>query len=149
MDWQIEKLNMALLPISLAFLYLGDCNTQNYSSTCWHDRDSCKIQPAHPSIIYTVYWKLDAFCCNSLTFSTLTPVLCRGTGFFGVGTLGGGRWGTGTAPACDPWNDADFVMLGGASGLEEAWVLVGTGFTASSCTPEKQNQIWHLSLTRT
>lgn len=51
MDWQIEKLNMAYFPIFIAFLCLGDYNTQNHSSTCWHDRTSYKktSQPSPPS----------------------------------------------------------------------------------------------------
>lgn len=58
-----------------------------------------------------------------------------------VGTLGGGRWGTSAGPACAPGKDGDFVMPGRGSALVNIWFLAGAGFGASSCNPEKQNQL--------
>lgn len=69
-----------------------------HTQNCLTGHPSCHCS----SLLHSVMEAWMHFAANYLTFSTLTLVRCSGTGFFVVGTLGGGRWGTSTGPACDP-----------------------------------------------
>lgn len=144
-DSQREKLSK-----NLRFLSFLDClkrfydhNAEYHFSACWLRTGHCLNVRASKQLLngsHTPFFHPSHHLRLQLTFSILAPALCRGTGFFVVGTLGGGRWGTSAGPACGPWKDRDFVMLGTGSGLVNVWFRVGAGFSASSCNPEKQNQ---------